>query len=148
MQKQKQIRSQGCFKENKQHRKIQFMDRLKQLLVEVQNGKHSFKPDAESNESLELFQSTAKTLIHAHKKGYLDECKIMRESVTGNGWYAVVVIRGGLTYEGEQLLSTEQIVESNSKEANSIHEDIIELKPSFYGIVINLNAIWRRIKRR
>ena len=34
----------------------------------------------------------------------------------------------------------------HERDEKHLGEDIIELKPNFYGLGINLNAIWRKLK--
>lgn len=89
------------------------------------------------------FQPIAKILVHAHKKNYLESCIHHKESDTRHGWYDLVIVLGGLSREGEIFLAAP---ESDETEDNL--EKIIQLKPSIYGVSVDLNALWRRWKSK
>lgn len=88
------------------------------------------------------FQPIAKILDYANNEGLLEDFLPHKESQSGNGWYDLVLVNGGLSYEGEMFL-TKPSAESEKK-----IESIIQLKPSIYGIGIDLNALWKRWKNR
>ena len=116
------------------------MDPIIQILIEINEGRTSFKPVSNSKEDMDDFQSVAKLLQYINEQGYLDSFNIHRENVSGNRWYDLAMTTG-LSYKGEQFLS----VDSEEKQPNSSSqsEDIIELHPNIAGIGINLNAFWR-----
>ncbi len=121
------------------------MDAIRQLLTEIKEGKSSFRPYSDSKEHMVDFQSVAKLLIYADQQGWLNSLKVHMGSRTANSWYDLVVVQGGLSYKGEQYLINPPVVSSTSSEAQ---EDIIELKPNFMGLGINLNALWRYFKKK
>ena len=121
------------------------MDIIKHLLTEIREGRKSFEPSSNSKSDMDDFQSVAKVLIYADQKGWLNSCEIHRESMTANSWYDLIFVQNGLSYEGEEYLkklSSDDNVDSPSQ------EDIIELKPNFMGLGINLNALLRWWKTR
>ncbi|QBG48453.1 hypothetical protein EGM51_13995 [Verrucomicrobia bacterium S94] len=124
------------------------MNAIELILREISNGRKSFIPVDSTQESMEDFQSIAKLLIYCEKQSWLDSIKPKKESRSGNDWYETVPVLGDLTYEGEQYL--ESLASKNTNSENSPKEDIIELKPNFMGIGINLNALirWRKTKNK
>lgn len=120
------------------------MDAIKHLLTEIKKGRKAFKPASDSKEEMEDFQSVAKLLIYADKEGWLNSKKVHQESRTANNWYDLVLVQNGLSHKGEKYLENGPTVNSTSSENQ---EDIIELKPNFIRLGINLNALWRYIKK-
>lgn len=116
---------------------------LESVLQEVRSGTSSFAPASNSEEDMRDFQPIAKILVYAQQEGLLEKCIPHKESGTGSDWYDLVVVRGGLSYKGEKLLS-----EPPAAAADQKLSDIIQLKPSVYGIGIDLKALWLRWKNR
>ena len=116
------------------------MNILLELLQEIADGRSSFSPASSAETDMVEFQPIAKVLVFANKQGYLDGFLMHKESSTANGWYDSILVRGGLTYEGEQFLQLPKTELEN--EAN----EIIRLKPEIYGIGVDLNALWRKLK--
>lgn len=77
---------------------------LHEVLRKIHSGVKSFEPDSSSSDDIKNFQSLAKTIVHAHSLGYIEQMIPRKEHYSGNGYYAVILVRGGLTYKGEQLL--------------------------------------------
>ena len=77
---------------------------LHEALRKINSGVKSFEPDSSSSDDIKKFQSLAKTIVHAHSLGYIEQMISRKEHHSGNGYYAVILVRGGLTYKGEQLL--------------------------------------------
>lgn len=77
---------------------------MHEVLRKIQSGLMSFKPGSSSPDDMRQFQSVAKAIVHAHNLGYIERIAPRREFHSGNGYYAVILINGGLTYKGEQLL--------------------------------------------
>jgi hypothetical protein len=121
------------------------MDIIKHLLTEIGEGKKSFKPASDSKSDMDDFQSVAKVLIYADQQGWLNSCEIHRESMTANNWYDLIFVQNGLSYEGEQYLNN---LSSDDNVDSQTQEDIIELRPNFMGLGVNLNALLRWWKRR
>ncbi|MCG7569292.1 hypothetical protein MHM89_05055 [Pseudoalteromonas sp. CNC9-20] len=116
------------------------MKLLKELLQRVREGQSSFSPKDESLESLQEFQPIATRLISAYEQNYIQELKHSKSYRVAGGLVNAVIISGGLTFEGEQFLQTEK----GSSQQTKGSEDIIDLKPNFFGIGINLNAIYKK----
>lgn len=79
------------------------MDALRQVLVQVRDGKKSFEPDGLAEEDMRAFQPLAKALVYADQREYL-KCHSLHESRTGNRYYSAVIVNGDLTYEGDRFL--------------------------------------------
>ncbi|MCY1351584.1 hypothetical protein D9M68_169590 [compost metagenome] len=77
---------------------------LHEVLRKIQSGAKSFGPDSSSLDDLKKFQKFAKTVVYAHSQGYIEKVIPRKESMSGNGYYAAILVSGGLTYEGERLL--------------------------------------------
>jgi len=122
------------------------MDVIKQLLTEIKEGKSSFQPASNSKADMADFQSVAKILIYADQEDWLNSIEVHRESRTKNNWYDLIIVQGGLSYKGGgQYITNPPTVNSTYSEAQ---EDIIELKPNFMGLGINLNALFRYFKKK
>lgn len=116
------------------------MTALRSVLEEVRDGRTSFEPVGTGEQEMREFQPIAKMLAYANRQGFLENFVPHKESQTGNDWYDLVVVSGGLTFEGEEFLSApDPAVEERM-------EEIIQLKPNIYGVGIDLNALWRRWK--
>jgi len=121
------------------------MDIVKQILTEIMEGKKSFKPASDSQSDMEDFQSVAKIMIYADQQGWLNSFKVHREIRTANNWYDLILVQNGLSYEGKQYLQ-KMFADDNTN--SPTQEDIIELKPNFMGLGVNLNALLRWCKKR
>ena len=121
------------------------MDILKNVLLEIKHGNSKFTPTSDSEPDMKDFQSIAKLLIHADQEGLLNSIKIHQESRTKNSWYDFVVVQNGLSFKGEQYLDK---ISANEEITSEIQKDIVELKPNFMGLGLNLNALWRWWKKR
>jgi hypothetical protein len=100
------------------------MDRLREVLALIDSGKSSFRPESQSDNNLRAFQSVAKTLIYAKNEGLIEELIPHKESRTGHSWYDLIILRGGLTYKGEQLLNSNETI-TLPKESIIIKELIV-----------------------
>lgn len=118
------------------------MDTLREILQEIKKGTAAFEPASSADSDMEDFQAIAKTLVFADNEGLLEECKPHKESMTSHHWYDLVLVNGGLSKKGEKYLA--QVNES----ANEQVDEIIQLKPNFHGIGIDLKAAWKRWKNR
>lgn len=118
------------------------MDILRTALQEIADGTTVFKPKSSGNQDMQDFQPIAKVLAYADRQGLLETFVPHKESSTGNRWYDLVMVSGGLSFEGEQFLAAP----AASSEPNL--EQIIQLKPSIYGVGVDLRALWRKWKSR
>ena len=118
------------------------MELLRNILEQVQGGKTHFLPQAESQEDLASFQSVAAALKQANTLGYLSA--VFRESRMRDsyGFVLEAIVNGPLSYEGLQYLSTPPPAPQPRD------PDIFQLKPSLYGIGIDLRAAVSWLKRR
>lgn len=118
------------------------MDTLRSILEEIKSGTKAFEPASSKDADMWDFQPIAKILVYAHNEGFLESCLPHKESRTGNDWYDLVLVQGGLSYKGEMFLM------KPSADVEKKIEDIIQLKPSIYGVGIDLKALWKRWKGR
>ena len=122
------------------------MEDLRKILAQVKEGRMSFQPESPARDDMAAFQPVAKALLHAKQMGYLEDCHAIKENVTGSGYYASVMLRGGLSYAGEMFLSGPRTAEQSQTKQPPGSEDVIDLKPNFFGLGVNLNALWRRVR--
>ena len=122
------------------------MDIIRHILKKISEGKTTFKSASNSQSDMEDFQSVAKVFVHMNKQGWLDSFKEHRESRTANNWYDLIFVTG-LSSEGAQYL--QNIPSEDNNATNSINqEDIIDLKPNFMGLGLNINALLRWWKKK
>ncbi|MFM7384310.1 MAG: hypothetical protein ACKO1W_14850, partial [Microcystaceae cyanobacterium] len=81
------------------------MDKLREILALIHSGQNSFSAEDESYEALKAFQSTARCLIYAENKGLIYGLVPHPNTKNEHHWFDLFLLRGGLTYEGEQFLS-------------------------------------------
>lgn len=118
------------------------MDTLRSVLEEIQAGTTVFRPAGTSERDMWDFQPIAKMLEYAQDEGLLANCVAHRESDSAHGWYDLILVRGGLSYKGERFLADER------RDTDKKLAEIIQLKPTIYGIGVDLKAIWERWKDR
>ncbi|PVZ69039.1 hypothetical protein [Pelagibaculum spongiae] len=105
------------------------MEKLKEILKEIDSGKYSYESESDSLKSLQEFQNTAKRIISAKKRGYISSEVHQIDYQNPEQMVRHVLVQGGLTLEGSEFLhSTEAMPEEPFK------EDIIDIKPNFAGI--------------
>lgn len=80
----------------------------------------------------------AKALIFAANEGYVEKLIQHQESYTGKRWYVRLLVPGGLTHKDTLFLA--------SPDANAEHSlmDAVQLKPSIYGVGVDLKAFWHK----
>jgi hypothetical protein len=116
------------------------------ILKAIAHGKKTFSSSGESPEETDDFQEIAKYLIHCGNQGWLDSIKLHKCMRGNRQAYDQVFIPNGLSYSGEQYLKSLGL---NTAHSDSPKEDIIDLKPNFMGIGININALvrWWKTKK-
>jgi hypothetical protein len=113
------------------------MNEFQELLKSIQSGQKHFSPKTNQLGDMEAFQHVAKMPIHADQKGLIDDLKTHRESSSGNSWYNLAFITGGLSYQGEIFANMEPQ-----------RKEILELKPTFHGVSVDIKeAVIRLIQR-
>ncbi|QWT45836.1 hypothetical protein [Azospira inquinata] len=118
------------------------MTTLRSLLEEIKMGRKRFRPASTNEADMLDFQPIAKLIDYANTEGFLESYVPHKESATGNCWYDLVVVNGGLSHKGGLFLEKLNI------ETEEKIESIIQLKPSIYGIGIDLIALWRALWNR
>lgn len=116
------------------------MNVLKEILEEIQEGRTIFNPISQSSVEMKNFQPIAKILLFAHKEGLIEGFAEHKESETAYNLYDFVLVKGGLSYQGEKYL--QNIEDENTEKINKI----IQLKPSIYGVEIDIIALWKHFK--
>ena len=121
------------------------MELLRQVLAEIKAGKRSFKPDDDSQASLENFQSVVQRLESAETRGYLKELRVQRSRGCDSfGLAKLAVVIGSLTFEGEQFLAAGQLNSPKSVSASSI----FQVKPGAFGVSVDLLALYRWMRQK
>jgi hypothetical protein len=120
------------------------MDRIQELLAEIQSGRSVFRPETSDEAGMVAFQAVAQALLSAERKGLLESCKPHQERTTRNRWTDCIVV-GRLTCEGEQLLRG---IAPDALVQNASTEDILQIRPTFCGVTLDVNALWRWIRRK
>lgn len=92
------------------------MNTLNEVLKEIQKGRTKFDPMSQSEADMRDFQSLAKALIHAHHEGLLEDFLPHKNTETSHNWYDLIIVKGGLSYKGEQYLM--EFDNKNRKRAN------------------------------
>ena len=82
------------------------MDRFKsELALQIHQGKNAYAPENQLQTCIDEFQIVAKALRDMDGRGYFDEKPIFVTSgSTGKNLYAMVRLRGGLSYQGIKAL--------------------------------------------
>ena len=78
------------------------MTRMREILVQIQNGKSNFGSRDITPEAINEFQATAEHIMEAQKSGYLAGVNYRRDA--SNGDILSLEIIDGLTFEGVQFL--------------------------------------------
>jgi len=118
------------------------MGALRSLLEEIKAGTTTFRSSSEQEPDMLDFQVIAKLLDYANSEGLLVDFSVHRESKSGNRWYDLAHVKGGLSHKGEMYLARP------SEEVEKKAECIILLKPNIHGIGLDLIALLRRWKSR
>ncbi|WP_158713773.1 abortive infection family protein [Metapseudomonas resinovorans] len=74
---------------------------LHEVLRKVKSGAKSFDPQKNADGDLDKFQAIAKTVVYAHRQGYISRIIPQMDYVLGNLSYNLILVDGGLTFEGE-----------------------------------------------
>jgi len=119
------------------------VETLESILRKVQSGERYFSPASNSDDEIQEFQRIAKILRHADTEGLISRCNFYVSQETGDDLCYDAHASGGLTYKGEQFLATPP----NDKGSSAPTTDLLDLKPNFYGVGININEAWRRFAR-
>lgn len=77
---------------------------LHEVLRKVKAGAKSFCPQGDARGDLDKFQVIAKTVVYAYEQGYISRIIPRMESISGQTYYNLVLVDGGLTFEGEGFL--------------------------------------------
>lgn len=114
------------------------MNSLLDVLMAVRSGTLEFSPEDESEASLREFQIAAKALAYAEEEKLIGRLSIHKNAVYGEWLCDLIMAVEGLTYRGEMHLT-----EPDPQKERRL-EDIVELRPNFMGLGVNINALWRK----
>jgi len=122
------------------------MELMRKVLENIQNGETSFKPTDDSHEALRDFQPLARRIVSAHKRGFLTRAIFSRNYEYGCDYIDCVMV-GGLTFEGEQFLESQQKEpEKPAPVDTNKPADLIKFEPKLFGIKLEGNELYRRLK--
>lgn len=125
------------------------MTALKQALQFIASGQaRCVSPASDAAEYLE-FQAMAEALLEAKQSGLVYEAIAERSRTRETyGHIRQVIVAGGLTPKGrllhEQSQATPFAVESKATDRERPEPEIIQLRPTFAGMSIDLKALWRK----
>lgn len=126
------------------------MELMREILRRIHdNGEMIFQPKDDSPEAVKEFQAIAKRLVAAHEKGYLVNAHFRVSNMRETAGYTLhVIVTGGLTFEGERFLESQQ-KESEKPAPVSTDKpaDLIKFEPKLFGIKLEGNELYRRLKR-
>ncbi len=125
------------------------MEKMKEILRRIHDGETSFKPKDDSPEAVKEFQTIAKRLRSAHEKGYLVNAHFRVSNMRETAGYTLnVIVTGGLTFEGEKFLESQQ-KESEKPAPVSTDKpaDLIKFEPRILWFKLEGNELYRRLKR-
>lgn len=118
------------------------MSTLRSVLEEIQTGRTRFSPISNADKDMSDFQPIAKILVYANNQGFLERCVPHQENQISNNWYDLILVKGGLSYDGASFLVSPRV-----NDVEETLDDIIQLKPSIYGVGIDLKALWKKWKK-
>lgn len=117
------------------------MDRLlHEVLRDIKRGVTSFDASSSADGDIHKFQIVAKTIVHAHNEQYISRIIPHMESMTGQRLYNYILVDGGLTYSGEQILIE---LSGQPTPADDIFSDILNRIPSY-----NIREKWEKALHR
>lgn len=123
------------------------MEKMREILSRIQNGEARFNPTDDSHEALRDFQPLARRIVSAHKRGFLTRAIFSRNYEYGCDYIDEVMV-GGLTFEGEQFLESQQKESEKTAPVSADKPaDLIKFEPKLFGIKLEGNEIYRRLKR-
>ncbi len=126
------------------------MEKMREILSRIHdNGEMSFQPKDDSPAAVKEFQAIAKRLVAAHEKGYLVNAHFRVSNMRETAGYTLhVIVNGGLTFEGEQFLESQQKeIEKPAPVSADKPPDLIKFEPKLFGIKLEGNELYRRLKR-
>lgn len=130
------------------------MDQLVPSMKLVADGLTYLSASDFPPEKYDEFQAIAEGLVQAKAHGFLHKVAVERsKSRETYGHITQVVVAGGLTPSGKQWLAEEAEYEEKGatrialKAAKAPVEkqpEILQLKPAFMGVSVDLKALWRK----
>lgn len=139
------------------------MDLIVPSLKLVAGGLTSLAVSDFPADKYEEFQAIAEGLVQARATGFLYEVAVERSKARDTyGHVTRVLVAGGLTPSGKQWLQEDAEYEEKKKawalakaakqsvEKQPVEKqpEILQLKPAFMGVGIDLKALWRRFFSR
>ncbi len=123
------------------------MEQMKEILKRIQNGETGFSPVGGSQEGLRDFQPLAKRIISANERGFLTRAAFSKNYEYGV-YYIDDIVVGGLTFEGEKFLESQQNEVKQSVPASTDKQsELIKWEPKFLGFKLEGNELIRRLQR-
>lgn len=113
---------------------------LHEILREIKRGVKLFDSSSNADGDIQKFQTIAKTIVHAHGKGYISRIMPHMESMSGQRFYDCISVDGGLTFLGEQTLIE---LSGQPTPADDTFTDILKRIPSY-----NIREKWEKALHR
>ena len=125
------------------------MTALEHALQFVASGQARCVAPASDAAEYSDFQAMAEALIEAKQSGLVYEAKAQRSTARETyGHIQQVIVAGGLTPKGRLLHEQSQAapfaVEPKATDRDHPEPEIIQLRPTFAGMSIDLKALWRK----
>ena len=132
------------------------MSALRRALEVAQEGTKEFRSPASNALGYAEYQETAEALLEAKEAGLVYEAKEERSAARETYRHIKrVLVAGGLTPKGKIALqdfhTPRPVLEpeaTTSRSAERNEPEIIQLKPTFAGISIDLKALWRKCRAK
>ncbi|WP_179057937.1 MULTISPECIES: abortive infection family protein [Pseudomonas] len=113
---------------------------LHEVLRKVKSGATSFSPQKDASGDPDKFQAIAKAVIYAHKQGYISRIIPQIDSMSGHMSYSLILVDGGLTFEGECHLNE---LSGQPTPADDVLTDLLIRIPSY-----NIRDKWEKALHR
>ncbi len=125
------------------------MEQMKEILKRIQNGERIFHPTGDSIEAVKAFQPIAKRIVSANERGYLVNAIFLHSKMAGTvGDILNIIVNGGLTFEGEKFLESQQNEVKQSVPASTDKQsELIKWEPKLLGFKLEGNELIRRLQR-
>jgi hypothetical protein len=122
---------------------------MRKALGLIEGGIYVWKCPPPKDPQYHSFQSIAECVVEAKSLGLIYDLHIERSSAPHNLMHVVVLkVHGGLTLKGKRRLATLSKIQDTTESPAPFEPEIVILQPNFYGVGVNLKALWSRLKSR
>lgn len=123
---------------------------LRKALGLIDAGVWDWKCPSIEDPQYAAFQSITESILEAKNEGLIYEAAIER-SRSRNSYMHITraIIAGGLTPKGKRRLADlSKLTPSTNEIPQDKKVEILQLKPSIYGIGIDLKALWKLLRSK